>query len=94
MRWLWIDKFIEFKCGHSAKAIKNVSLAEGHLDDYYPGFPVMTPSLVIEGLAQCGGLLISQMSDFKARIVLAKVSRVVNHFFPRPGDSMGSADSA
>ena len=88
MRWLWIDKFVEFKSGCSAKAIKNVSLAEGHLDDYYPGFPVMTPSLVVEGFAQCGGLLIGQMSDFTARIVLAKVSRLENHFFPRPGDTL------
>ncbi|KPK39190.1 MAG: hydroxymyristoyl-ACP dehydratase, partial [Phycisphaerae bacterium SG8_4] len=31
MRWIWIDKFVEFHSGDSAVALKNVTLAEEHL---------------------------------------------------------------
>ena len=58
MRWIWIDKFIEFNSGTSAKAVKNVSLAEEHLHDHFPGFTVMPNTLILEGLAQTGGLLV------------------------------------
>ncbi|MCP4505267.1 MAG: beta-hydroxyacyl-ACP dehydratase, partial [Fuerstiella sp.] len=37
MRWYWIDKFIEFNPGESARAVKNVSLSEEHLHDHFPG---------------------------------------------------------
>ena len=52
MRWYWIDKFVEFESGHRAVAVKNVTLAEQHLHDYQPGFPMMPVTLVVEGLAE------------------------------------------
>ena len=88
MRWWWIDKFVEFQSGKCAKTIKNVSLSEEQIDDYFPGYPVMPHSLIIEGLAQTGGLLISQLSDFERRVVLAKVSSAKFHFPPKPGDQL------
>ena len=51
MRWIWIDKFIEFDSGHRAVAVKNVTLAEEHLHDHFPGFPVMPETLMIESMA-------------------------------------------
>ena len=57
MRWIWIDRFVEFESGRRAVAIKNVSLAEEHLHDHFPGYPIMPNSLITEGLAQTGGLL-------------------------------------
>jgi len=44
MRWFWIDKFVEFESGKRAVAIKNLSMAEEHLHDHFPGFPVMPPA--------------------------------------------------
>ena len=52
MRWIWIDKFLEFRSGQFARAIKNLTLAEEHLHDHFPGYPVMPASLIIEGLAR------------------------------------------
>ena len=46
MRWIWIDRFEEFESGKRAVAIKNVSLAEEHLHDHFPGRPVMPNSLL------------------------------------------------
>ena len=68
MRWIWIDKFTEFTSRSSATAIKNVSLAEEHLHDLYPAFPIVPHSLIVEGMAQTAGIsmLKSKMphSDF------------------------------
>ena len=58
MRWIWIDRFLEFNRGKSARAIKNLSLAEDYFSDHFPGYPVMPGSLILEGLAQTGGILV------------------------------------
>lgn len=88
MRWFWIDRFTEFVAGQRAVAVKNVTLAESHLHEYFPSYPVMPNSLVLEGLAQTGGMLLGEQSQFSARIVLAKVSSVRYHFPACPGDTL------
>jgi len=88
MRWFWIDRFEEFVCGQYAVALKCVSLSEEAVDEYSPGAPYYPASLIVEGLAQTGGLLIQQQSDFLNRVVLAKVTRSKFHFQARPGDCL------
>jgi 3-hydroxyacyl-[acyl-carrier-protein] dehydratase len=88
MRWYWIDRFIEFESGRYAKAIKNISLAEDHLHDHFPGYPVMPKSLIVEGLAQTGGLLVCEHGRYRAKVVLAKITRVVFYGEAMPGDSL------
>lgn len=73
MRWLWIDRFLDFQPGKSARAVKNLSLAEDHFADHFPGYPVMPGSLMLEGLAQTGGILVGAVNDFKEKVVLAKI---------------------
>ncbi len=75
MRWIWIDKFLEFRSGKFARAVKNLTLGEEHLHDHLPGFPVMPASLIIEGLAQTGGILVGEVSGFTEKVVLAKIPR-------------------
>jgi 3-hydroxyacyl-[acyl-carrier-protein] dehydratase len=86
MRWIWIDRFLEFESGKRAVAIKNVSLAEEHLHDHFPGRPVMPNSLITEGIAQTGGLLVGEYHGFEKKVVLAKLSKAVFHFPVVPGD--------
>ncbi len=88
MRWYWIDRFIEFESGKYAKAIKNISLAEEHLHDHFPGYAVMPNTLIIEGLAQTGGLLVCEHGRFREKVVLAKVSRVCFYCEALPGDTL------
>ena len=88
MRWFWIDRFTEFEQGKRAAAVRTVSQGDEHLDDYIPGFPVMPNSLVIEGIAQTGGLLAGETSGFKARVVLAKVAKAQFHAYAVPGDTL------
>jgi 3-hydroxyacyl-[acyl-carrier-protein] dehydratase len=86
MRWIWIDRFEEFTSGKSACAIKAVSTAEDHLHHQYPDYPIMPTSLILEGLAQTGGILVGQANDFREKVVLAKISRALFHDHATPGD--------
>ena len=88
MRWFWIDRFTELVSGKSAVAVKNVSLSEEVIDDYAPGRTFFPSSLIIEGLAQTGGLLVGQMSDFNDRVVLAKISKCKFYREAYPGETL------
>jgi len=88
MRWIWIDKFVAFESGRRAVAVKNVTLAEEHLHDHVPGYPVHPPTLMIEGMAQTGGVLVGEAFDFKENVVLAKITRATFHRRVVPGDQI------
>lgn len=88
MRWFWIDRFTEFVSGEHASAVKNISLSEEVVDEYAPGRTHFPSSLIIEGIAQTGGLLLGQLSDFHDRVVLAKVNAGKFHFEAYPGDTL------
>ena len=88
MRWIWIDKFLEFNSGKSAVALKNVSLAEEHLHDHFPHFPVMPECLMIEGMAQTAGILVGEAKNFEEKVILAKVKKATFHDHVCPGDTI------
>jgi len=88
MRWVWIDKFVEFHSGKRAVAVKNVTLAEEHLHDHFPGFPVMPETLMIEAMAQTAGILVGEAKKFKEKVILAKVRKAVFFDYVRPGDTI------
>src|SRR4030065_1484542 len=88
MRWIWIDKFLEFESGKRAVALKNVTLAEEHLHDHFPGFPVMPECLMIEAMAQTAGILVGEAKKFKEKVILAKIKKCVFFDYVRPGDTL------
>jgi 3-hydroxyacyl-[acyl-carrier-protein] dehydratase len=88
MRWIWIDKFVEFTSRTSAAAIKNVTLAEEHLHDLHPAFPIVPHSLIIEGMAQTAGILVGEARGFVEKVVLAKIGRATFHRLVRPGETI------
>jgi 3-hydroxyacyl-[acyl-carrier-protein] dehydratase len=88
MRWIWIDKFIEFTPKQSATALKAVSLAEEHLHDIYPAYPIVPHSLIIEGMAQTAGILVGEARDFKEKVILAKIGKATFHRLVRPGETI------
>ena len=88
MRWIWIDKFIEFESGRRAVSIKNVTLAEEHVHDHFPGYPMHPATLMIEGMAQTGGVLVGEAFDFREKVVLAKVTRARFYCHVLPGDQI------
>jgi len=88
MRWIWIDRFVEFTPRTRAIALKNVSLAEEHLHDLYPAFPIMPHSLIVEGMAQTAGILVGEARNFAEKVILAKIGRATFHRLVRPGDTI------
>src|SRR5271169_5249336 len=88
MRWIWIDKFVSFNPGKSATAVKNVTLAEEHLHDLYPAFPIVPHTLIIEGMAQTAGILVGEARNFSEKVILAKIGRARFHQLSRPGDTL------
>ncbi|MCA9191187.1 MAG: beta-hydroxyacyl-ACP dehydratase [Planctomycetales bacterium] len=88
MRWFWIDRFEEFVVGKQATALKNVTYSEEPIDDYLPGRPHYPHSLIIEGMAQTGGILIAQMQDFHPKVVLAKIGKAEFNSIVVPGDQL------
>ncbi len=86
MRWYWIDRFLEFESGRYAKAVKNISLAEDYLHDHFTNYPIIPNSLVIEGLAQTGGLLVCEVNQFAEKVILAKVPKAEFYCEAIPGD--------
>jgi 3-hydroxyacyl-[acyl-carrier-protein] dehydratase len=88
MRWIWIDKFIEFNSGKSAVALKNVTLAEEHLHDHFAGFPIMPECLMIEAMAQTAGILVGEARNFEEKVILAKIKKCVFYHYVQPGDTI------
>jgi len=85
---MWIDRFTEFERGSHATAVKCITLAEEHLHDHYPGFPVMPGSLIAEGLAQTGGILLGELNDFEHVVILAKIPKLEFHSWACPGEML------
>ena len=55
--FLLVDRVVEFEANKRVLAYKNVSNNEPFFNGHFPGYPVMPGVLVIEALAQAGGLL-------------------------------------
>jgi 3-hydroxyacyl-[acyl-carrier-protein] dehydratase len=88
MRWFWLDRFTEFVAGTRATAVKAVTLSEDYLHDHWESYPLMPNTLIAEGMAQAGGMLVSEVYRFGELVVLAKFSRCVFEGEVRPGDTL------
>jgi len=55
---LLIDRIVDFDSGKSIVGIKNVTINEPFFQGHFPGHPIMPGVLILEAMAQCGGLLL------------------------------------
>ena len=53
-----VDKIIDFKMGESIVGVKNVTANEPFFEGHFPGQPVMPGVLILEAMAQTGGILL------------------------------------
>ena len=94
MRWMWIDRIVKIVPGRELVAVKTVSLSEDHLYQHFgdsgdtPAQPVMPASLILEGCAQAGGLLVGHAGDFKEKVILAKIPKASIEREAAPGQTL------
>ena len=55
--FLMIDRVIEIVEGQSITAVKNVSINEPFFQGHFPSVPIMPGVLIVEGMAQAGGVM-------------------------------------
>lgn len=58
-----VDRIIDFVPGKLAVGIKNVSFNEPQFQGHFPGRPIMPGVLIVEAMAQVGGVVLTQMAD-------------------------------
>ena len=88
--FLLIDRVVEFERAKRLVAIKNVTINEPFFQGHFPGYPIMPGVLVVEAMAQAGGIiLMHELPDRAAKLVVftgieqAKFRRPVT-----PGDQL------
>ncbi|MBP9733474.1 MAG: hypothetical protein KBD07_03765 [Candidatus Omnitrophica bacterium] len=74
MRWILVDQFTHIEKGRYARGLRAFTRSEGAVSDLYPCYPVMPPTLMLEMMAQVGGVLVGATIDFSKEVVLAKIT--------------------
>jgi len=88
--FMLIDRVIEFEESKRLVAIKNVTFNEPFFQGHFPGYPLMPGVLIVEAMAQAGGLIMMHsLADREKKLVVftgiegAKFRRPVT-----PGDQL------
>jgi len=86
---LLVDRVIEIDGDRRAVGIKNVTINEPFFEGHYPGTPIMPGVLLVEAMAQLGGLLMSQKLEHTGKIaVLLSLDKVKLRRPVSPGDQL------
>ena len=68
--FLLVDRILEFEPEKRIVGLKNVTISEPYFQGHFPGHPVMPGVLIIEAMAQAGGLLLmDSVSDRENKVV-------------------------
>ncbi len=67
--FLLIDRIVELIPGKSAKGLKNVTINEPFFAGHFPGHPIMPGVLIIEAMAQVGGVLAFKSANVADKVV-------------------------
>ena len=71
--FLLVDRVISLDVGENIVSFKNVSISEPVFEGHFPGHPIYPGVMILEGLAQAGGLLAFQSMGLTKEEVKNKV---------------------
>jgi 3-hydroxyacyl-[acyl-carrier-protein] dehydratase len=84
-----VDRIIEYVPGERAIGIKNVTFNEPHFQGHFPGRPIMPGVLIVEAIAQVGGVVLIQMLESEGGLFLfAGIDKVRFRRQVVPGDQL------
>ncbi len=84
-----VDRIIEYVPGTRAVGIKNVTFNEPHFQGHFPGRPMMPGVLIVEAMAQVGGIVLTQLPDMEGGLfVFAGIDKVRFRRPVVPGDQL------
>ncbi len=81
--FLLVDRVLDYEVGKKIKAVKNVTMNELFFQGHFPGEPIMPGVLMIEALAQVGGIL-AMMSGSESGEKLAFFMTIDKAKFRKP----------
>ncbi|MBU1228756.1 MAG: 3-hydroxyacyl-ACP dehydratase FabZ [Proteobacteria bacterium] len=82
--FLLVDRVVSFESGVSIQAYKNVSINEGFFQGHFPGVPIMPGVLIMEALAQAGGIFVVKSMGIDAQDKLFLFTGIDAAKFRRP----------
>ncbi|MBA3921156.1 MAG: 3-hydroxyacyl-ACP dehydratase FabZ [Nostocaceae cyanobacterium] len=84
-----VDRIIEYVPGQMATGIKNVTFNEPHFQGHFPGQPIMPGVLIVEAMAQVGGVVLTQLPEMEGGLFLfAGIDKVRFRRQVVPGDQL------
>ena len=84
-----VDRVIEHVPGQKAVALKNITINEPQFQGHFPERPLMPGVLIVESMAQVGGIIVTQMPDLpKGLFVFAGINNVKFRRPVVPGDQL------
>jgi 3-hydroxyacyl-[acyl-carrier-protein] dehydratase len=87
--FLLVDKIIDYVPGKSAVGIKNVTFNEPQFQGHFPGRSLMPGVLIVEAMAQVGGIVLTQMPGTEGGLfVFAGIDKVRFRRQVVPGDQL------
>ncbi len=86
---LLVDRVVEMDGDEKAIGVKNVTINEPFFQGHYPGTPIMPGVLIVEAMAQLGGLLMSRKLEHTGKLaVLLSLDKVKLRHPVTPGDQL------